>query len=34
MARRIAAIALMQPALDANYRQVKAAAYAWPAAGG
>ena len=29
-ARRIAAIILMQPALDANYRAVKAEAYAWP----
>jgi hypothetical protein len=30
MARRIAAILLMQPALDANYQAVKAAAYPWP----
>ena len=30
MARRLAAIILMQPALDENYRQVKAATYAWP----
>jgi hypothetical protein len=30
MARRLAAILLMQPALDENYRQVKAATYAWP----
>lgn len=29
--RRIAAIILMQPALDENYRSVKAAAYVWPA---
>jgi hypothetical protein len=33
MARRIAALLLLRPALDANYRAVKAAAYAWPAAG-
>ena len=32
MVRRIAAIILMQPALDANYRRVKASAYDWPAA--
>jgi hypothetical protein len=31
MARRIAALLLLQPALDANYRAVKAAAYSWPA---
>ena len=30
-ARRIAALLLLQPALDANYRAVKAAAYPWPA---
>jgi hypothetical protein len=30
MARRIAALLLLQPALDANYRAVKAAAYVWP----
>jgi hypothetical protein len=30
MARRIAAILLLQPALDANYRAVKAHAYEWP----
>lgn len=30
MARRLAAIILMQPALDENYRSVKAATYAWP----
>ena len=31
MARRIAAICLMQPALDANYAAVKADTYPWPA---
>ncbi len=31
MARRIAALLLLQPALDANYLAVKAAAYGWPA---
>jgi hypothetical protein len=30
MARRIAALLLLQPALDANYRAVKAATYPWP----
>ncbi len=30
MARRIAVIALLEPALDANYVAVKAAPYAWP----
>jgi len=30
MARRLAALALLQPALDANYRGVKASAYPWP----
>ena len=30
IARRLTAIVLLQPALDANYRSVKAAAYAWP----
>jgi hypothetical protein len=30
MARRIAALLLLRPALDANYRAVKSAAYAWP----
>ena len=30
MARRIAAILLLEPALDANYRAVKAATWAWP----
>jgi len=31
MARRIAAILLLEPELDANYAAVKAATYAWPA---
>jgi hypothetical protein len=31
MTRRLAAIVLLQPALDENYRRVKASAYAWPA---
>jgi hypothetical protein len=30
MARRIAAILLLQPKLDENYQKVKAAAYEWP----
>jgi len=30
MARRIAALLLLRPSLDANYRAVKAAAYPWP----
>jgi hypothetical protein len=30
MARRLAAIELMQPALDDNYRRVAKSAYAWP----
>ncbi len=30
IARRIAAIILLQPLLDENYRSVKAAAFAWP----
>jgi hypothetical protein len=30
MARRIAAIVLLEPALDANYRAVKDATYSWP----
>ena len=30
MARRLAAIVLMQPALDDNYRRAAANAYAWP----
>ena len=29
MTRRIAALLLLQPALDANYQAVKAAAYVW-----
>jgi hypothetical protein len=32
MARRLAAIVLMQPALDENYRRAAANAYAWPGA--
>ena len=31
MARRIAAILLLEPALDANYERVKADTYPWPA---
>ena len=30
IARRIAALVLLEPALDANYQAVKAATYAWP----
>jgi hypothetical protein len=30
MARRIAAIILLQPQLDANYLAIKNATYAWP----
>lgn len=30
MARRIAAILLLQPSLDANYRAVAARLYPWP----
>jgi hypothetical protein len=30
MVRRIAALILMQPALDKNYRRAAAHAYAWP----
>ena len=30
MARRIAAILLLEPALDANYERVKADTYTWP----
>ncbi len=33
MARRIAAIFLMEPALDENYRAVKAHTYNWPKKG-
>ena len=32
MARRLAAIVLLQPTLDKNYRRAAARAYAWPAA--
>lgn len=32
MARRLAALRLLQPALDANYRAVTAATYPWPVA--
>jgi hypothetical protein len=31
MTRRLAAIILLQPGLDANYKAVKGHAYAWPA---
>jgi hypothetical protein len=31
MMRRIAAILLLEPALDANYERVRADTYAWPA---
>jgi hypothetical protein len=31
IARRIAAILLLEPALDSNYRAVAAATYPWPA---
>ena len=34
MARRIAAIILLQPKLDENYRKVKAAAFDWPSGPG
>ena len=30
MTRRIAALLLLQPALDANYQEVKAVSYVWP----
>jgi hypothetical protein len=30
MARRIAAILLLEPALDENYRAIKSSTYAWP----
>jgi hypothetical protein len=30
MARRLAAIVLLEPALNANYQRIKARAYAWP----
>ena len=32
IARRLAAIILMEPALNANYEAVKKSTYAWPAA--
>jgi hypothetical protein len=32
MTRRIAAILLLEPALDTNYERVKADTYPWPAA--
>jgi hypothetical protein len=32
MARRVAAVLLLEPALDANYEAVKASAYEWPEA--
>jgi hypothetical protein len=31
MTRRVAALRLLEPALDENYGSVKADAYAWPA---
>ena len=31
MTRRIAAILLLEPALDANYERVEADTYSWPA---
>src|SRR5205814_7583388 len=34
MARRLATLLLLRPALDANYRAVKAAAYPWPGKAG
>jgi hypothetical protein len=34
MARRIAALVLLEPALDANYERVKADTYDWPGEGG
>jgi len=33
MARRLAALALLEPALDANYEAVKANTYPWPGTG-
>ncbi len=33
MGRRLAAIVLLQPALDKNYRRTAASAYAWPGSG-
>jgi len=32
-ARRLAALVLLEPALDENYRRAKARAYAWPGGG-
>jgi hypothetical protein len=32
MARRIAALLLLQLEMDANYQAIKAATYAWPGA--
>jgi len=32
IARRIAALVLLEPVLDANYQAVKASTYAWPGA--
>ena len=32
MTRRITAIVLLEPALDANYERVKAETYDWPSA--
>ena len=34
MTRRLGAICLLQPALDANYQGVKGSTYAWPQEGG
>ena len=34
MVRRLTAILLLQPALDANYRRAAVSAYAWPQAEG
>ena len=34
MTRRIAAILLLEPALDENYARVKADTYAWPGGDG
>ncbi len=34
MARRIAGLLLLRPALDANYQAVKAAVYPWPGKAG
>jgi hypothetical protein len=31
MARRVAAILLLEPELDANYQAIKQSAYVWPA---